>query len=122
MAKSTGYQLGAAVERAVVKKLIEAGWFAQRAPRSKGPADVLAIRPFAIAAMLAAMVNCKRSITECYPEDWNKTWEACRLYGAIPLVAGRFNGKRGVKFMRMLGPKVLGRRDLAQPWEPYDIT
>lgn len=119
---STGYQLGVAVELAVVKKLIEAGWFAQRAPRSKGAADVLAIRAHGLYGCTSAMVNCKRSITECYPDDWNATWLACKQHNAIPLVAGRFDGKRGVRFMRMLNRKEPGRRDLPQPWEPYDIT
>lgn len=122
----TRYERGRDVEYAAQDKLRAAGWFAQRAPSSKGPADVVAIRRKSIREFWPAnssvlFVNCKRDITVCGPEDWNNTLFAAEAVGAIALMAGRFSGKRGVRFMRMLGPKVPGRIGVPQPWEPFDV-
>ena len=118
---STGYQLGTALERRVVELFTKAGWFAVRSPRSAGPADVLAIRRMKNGTR-AVMVNCKRDIRQCRPEDWNATFRAAREYGAVPLVAGRNPGRRGVVFMRILAEKRPGATGRPQPWEPYDIA
>lgn len=126
---ATQYELGRNVEYAAMKKLLEAGWFVQRAPSSKGPADLVAVRRSLVSMgldevrrdglALVALVNCKRAITECYPEDWNKTWWAAVAIGAIALMAGRRRGVRGVTFMRMVGAK--GAARASQPWEPFEI-
>lgn len=152
----TNYRRGARVEHAAVGKLREAGWFAQRSPSSKGDADILAVRrmdevveKYGLGLVYCILVSCKRTITECYPEDWNRTYNAAISIGAIAVVAGRFPDKRGMRFMRMLGPKVevgrlrrekiaarersdweecdrleseLERASSAQPWEPFEIN
>lgn len=124
----TRYERGRDVEYAAQEKLRVVGWFAQRAPSSKGPADVVAIRGMSLRGLGTSsvypevlFVNCKRTITDCGPDDWNNTLFAAQAVGATPLVAGRFPGVRGVRFMRMLGPKVPGRTTAPQPWEPFDI-
>lgn len=122
---TTNYRRGVAVEYAAIEKLEAAGWYAQRSAGSKGESDVLAIRKgpgnahLFDGCVVAALVNCKRTITECYPDDWNETFEAALAVGAIALVAGRLPGKRGVLFMRMMAMKEKGHP--SQPWEPFDL-
>lgn len=127
----SNYRRGTRVEYVAREKLQNAGWFAVRAAGSHGDADVMAIRmarPWELGDQVdaeppgiarALLVTCKRTITECYPDDWNRTYNAAIATGAIAVVAGCFQGKRGVRFMRMIGPKEKGHP--SQPWEEFSI-
>jgi Holliday junction resolvase len=109
--KQTHYRLGRAVEYKVRDFLRKSGYFALRSPKSLGPLDVLAIK-----RGLVLFVQCKRAMAVSV-RQWNALYDLSEYVGAIALVAGQ-PARRGLSFMRIIGPKDGTKR--AQPWEPYE--
>jgi Holliday junction resolvase len=111
--KSTGYQLGRALEYRVRDQLQADGYFVIRAAASKGPADLVAIKPPQI-----LLVQCKRSGT-LPPAEWNQLYDIADSLGAIAVMAVK--GLRGTQLLRLTGRKdgTCGRR---QPMEPFSTS
>ena len=109
--RTSRYRLGREVEYAAKRKLERFDYFVLRSPASKGAADLVALR---LGEVL--VINCKRNLRQCGPEDWNRTFRLAESIGGIALVAGRIS-ERGIHFMRMKTAKS-GKRE-AQPYEPW---
>jgi len=103
---STNYQKGRRVEYAVRDQLIKAGYFVVRSSRSKGPADLVALKRaiyLGRSIVVALLVNCKLDITACSREDWNETYFAAMDAGAVPIIAGKLNKR--IVLLEMVSPK-----------------
>lgn len=110
--KSTGYQLGRALETRA-RQLLEAnGYFVVRAAASKGLVDLVAMKPGQ-----TLFVQCKRS-GSLPPTEWNALYALALSLGAVPLMGRR--GKRGTELLRLTGPKS-GLRGRRQPMEAFSV-
>ncbi len=108
-ARSTGYRLGRDLEYRAKRLLETDGYFVLRAAASKGPVDLVAIKPGQ-----TLFVQCKRSGT-LPPAEWNALFDLALPLGAVPLMAVR--GLRGTQFQRLTGRKDGSRR--RQPMTPF---
>ena len=109
-ARSTGYQLGTALEHRVKKQLEADGYFVVRAAASKGLVDLVALK-----WGQTLLVQCKRS-GSLPPAEWNALYDLAAQLDAIPLMASK--GLRGTQLLRLLARKT-GRRAQRQPMEPF---
>lgn len=110
--RSTGYQLGRALEYRVRDKLTADGYFCIRAAASKGLVDIIAIKRGQV-----LFVQCKRS-GSLPPGEWNELYEAALHVGAIPVMASR-RLPSGIALWRLDGRKDGTRR--RQPMKPFVI-
>ena len=109
---TTKYRLGREVEYRVRDMLRQEGYFVLRAPASKTPVDLVAIKPGQV-----LFVQCKRSGT-LPPAEWNALFELAKSCAAIPIMAER-PWPRMTRFWRLLALKDGGRT--RQPMEPFQI-
>ena len=77
------YRRGARFELFTRADLIINGYWAQRAPGSKGAADLIAIKPGQI-----LLVQCKTDGV-LNPAPWNALYDLAEAIGAIPLLAAK---------------------------------
>lgn len=77
------YRSGTRFENIVAADLRENGYYAVRAPGSKGAADVVAIK-----AGQVLLVQAKTD-GRCDPEPWNALYDLAETLGAVPLLAAR---------------------------------
>lgn len=108
--------VGAAAEREARDVLLGLGYFVVKAGGSKGPADLVAIRP----GGLILFVQVKRGAGRLRPPEWNALLALARRYGAVPVLAERVL-RCPFAWWRLDGPKVEGGRPgPRQPMTEYD--
>jgi Holliday junction resolvase len=105
---------GAAAEREARDVLREAGYFVVKVAASKGPADLVAIRPGGV--VLFVQVKCGAG--RLRPPEWNELLSAARRYGAVPVLAER-ETRKPLRWYKLAGPKAEGGRG-AQPLDAFD--
>jgi Holliday junction resolvase len=104
--------LGTGREYVVRDQLARLGYYVMRSPASKGPVDLVAIRPGVV-----LFVQVKRGASRLRPSGWNDLLSAARQYGAVPVLAEAVP-RRPVAWWRLLAAKVPNGR--AQPREIFD--
>lgn len=109
--RSTGYQLGAALEYRVKALLEKDGYYVVRAAASKGLVDLAAMKPRQL-----LLVQCKRS-GSLPPAEWNALYDLAVHLEAVPVMAVK--GPRGTLLYRLTARKDATRR--RQPMEPFSI-
>lgn len=97
--------VGAAAEREARDVLLALGYFVVKAGGSKGPADLVAIRP----GGLILFVQVKRGAGRLRPPEWNALLSLARLYGAVPVLAER-EVRKPMAWYRLERHKTLGGR------------
>lgn len=110
---NTNYRRGRGLEYYVRDRLAEMGYVTLRSPASKGPADVVAMRPGEV-----YFVQCKVAGYMGVGE-WNELMDYAERAGATPILATRGAGGRGVEYYRLTGRKDGTRR--RQPMEAFSF-
>lgn len=77
------YRSGTRFENIIVADLRASGYFAVRAPGSKGCADLVAVKPGQV-----LLVQCKTD-GKLPPAPWNALYDAAAGCGAVPVLAAR---------------------------------
>ena len=110
------YDRGAAFERKVRDHLEGLGYAAVRSAGSHSPTDVVACRADQ-SGVTILFVQCKTN-GRLDPEEWNDFIDFCETGGAVPLLAKKGKGGRGIIYSRLTGRKDGGGRQPLAPWEP----
>jgi len=113
MPKQSKYRLGRQVEYAVRDKFKKFNYIVMRAPASKGPIDLIAIKKG-----LIVFIQCKRNMVMSVLE-WNNFYKLSKTVDAIPLVAGRPAGR--LQFWLMTGLKLTDGSKKKQPKKIINI-
>lgn len=111
--KQSMYRLGRQVEYAVRDKFKKFNYIVMRAPASKGPIDLMAIKKG-----MVVFIQCKRNMVMSVSE-WNEFYKLSKTVDAIPLVAGRPAGK--LEFWLMTGLKLTDGSKKKQPKKIINI-
>lgn len=111
--KQSLYRLGRAVEYRVRDFLKERGYFAMRAPQSKGKVDVVAV-----ANGIVLFIQCKRS-GALGVNEWNEVFDLASSCGAIPLMACMGKAGKGLEFWRLNEKKDGSKK--RQPMSEYVV-
>ena len=112
MSKQTPYQLGRALEYRVRDALLSKGFYVIRAPKSGGPADLVAL-----GKGIQLLVQCKRT-GRLDPDEWNELYDWAKTIGALAIVASCPTG-RGTQYKLLTGHKIPKKRN--PPWEDYEL-
>ena len=112
---STAYQRGRRFEYRVRDHLRERGFFVVRAAKSKGVADLIAIRRGDTPLLVQCKGGRRGGSASLPPDEWNALYDAALAAGAIPLLACRV--KRRIRFVRLTGRKDGARREVAEAFE-----
>lgn len=88
---TTMYRLGRAFEYRTRDALRKAGFFVLRAPASRSPIDLLAVR-----RGVCLFVQCKTG-GSLPPREWNELFDLATSVGTVPILAWR-SGLRGLSF------------------------
>jgi Holliday junction resolvase len=109
------YSRGRKFEWDIRDHLAENGYSVIRAAGSKGNAkvDLIALKPgqlLFIQAKTSARID---------PDEWNRLVEVAGWVGALPIVASKAGRGLGIRYERLLGPKVPRAR--TQPVEPFVV-
>lgn len=109
----TQYAKGRRLEWKVRKDLVGNGYLVVRAAGSKGDtkADLIAIKPGQI---LFVQVKDDGALP---PAEWDRLVEVAGWVGAIPVLAAKGGRGEGIRYTRLLGPKVPRAR--TQAAEPF---
>ena len=108
------YRRGRDFEYSTKRKLESRGYVVMRSPASKTPADLWAVKAGKI-----YFVQCKLSGEFGSVAEWNTFLDYAASAGAVPLLANRPKGGRGVEFWLITGKKDGSRKP--QPKIPYDV-
>lgn len=111
--KRTQYARGRDFEYYVRDKFTESGFIALRSPASKSPADLYCFRRGEV-----VFVQCKLHGVVSVKE-WNDFLDYAWSVGAVPVIAMRGEGDRGVVFKKITARKT-GRKE-AQPWHEWEL-
>jgi Holliday junction resolvase len=106
--RQTKYRLGRQVEYRVRDHLKKLGYVAIRSPASKGPMDLIAVKPG-----LVLFIQCKRSMA-LGVQEWNEIYDLAMSVEAIPVLAGSPTG-RGIVFKRLVA-----RKDGSKSRQPFE--
>ena len=90
------------------------GFIAVRSPASKTPVDV-----YCIGLHEKVFVQCKTNGV-LGPDEWNAFWDYCMSVNAIPILAMRGDGNRGIRYMLLKGKKERRGRQPMEEWEPIE--
>lgn len=110
---NNNYKRGRRLEYSVKDNLERLGYVTVRAAGSKGPADIIAMdssRKYFIQCKISGYIGV---------EEWNEIMRYARKVCAIPIMATREEGKRGVKYFRMMRDKDGTKK--RQPLEPFEF-
>ena len=110
--KRTKYAIGRDFEYATRDVLAKLGYLVVRSPASKSPVDLYAFKKGEL-----VFVQCKVH-GACAVDEWNEFLEYCQAVSALPILAERGPGDRGVKFHRITGKKDGSKK--AQPYIDWD--
>ena len=111
---ATRYSRAAAFERKVRDDMSRRGYIAVRSPASKSPVDV-----YCIGYDAKVFVQCKTNGV-MGPSEWNEFYDMCRSVDAIPVLAMRGKGNRGIRYMLLTDKKVPRRRQPMVEWVPRE--
>lgn len=111
----SAYGRGRKFEWDVRDHLADNGYSVIRAAGSKGDAkvDLIALKPGQI-----LFVQAKTS-ARIDPAEWDRLVEVASWVGALPIVASKAGRGLGIRYERLLGPKVPRAR--TQPVEPFVV-
>ncbi len=109
----TRYESGRRYEWVVRDDLAANGYVVSRAAGSQGNSkvDLFAFKPGQL-----LFVQVKRT-GALGPAEWNRLVEVAGWVGAVPILAAKGGRGEGVRYTRLLGPKVPRAR--TQPVEPF---
>lgn len=90
------------------------GFIAVRSPASKTPVDV-----YCIGYDTKVFIQCKTN-GALRPDEWNKFWDYCKSVDAVPILAMKGEGNRGIRYMLLTDRKVPHGRQPMTDWEPIE--
>lgn len=108
----TNYQRGRAFEYRVRDDMERRGYVSVRAPASKTPADV-----YCIGLDSKVFVQCKTD-GRLSTAEWNRFYDYCLSVDAVPVMAAKGRGGRGISYWLITGRKARGGVRPMRAWEP----
>lgn len=90
------------------------GFIAVRSPASKTPVDV-----YCIGYDVKVFIQCKTNGV-LGPDEWNRFMDYCESVNAIPVLAMRGEGNRGLRYKILTGRKIPRHRQPMEDWEPIE--